>query len=123
MAITPYYATLIEKNNPNCPIRKMVIPDVRELPKCQPLLIEEDKKATPCKGIIHKYPDRLIFMPSLECAVYCRFCFRKNMPRENLTPKEIKKAINYIRKTTEIRDVLITGGDPLSYLMKNWNIF
>ncbi len=75
-----------------------------------------DKKHEPIKGIVHRYPNRVLFKPTLLCAVYCRFCFRKNQVshcENNLHEKEILSAMEYIKNHTEIWEVIVTGGDPL----------
>lgn len=117
--ITPYYASLMDLTDPNCPIRLQAIPDIRELEDCEGEMdpLAEEKKS-PTKGLIHCYPDRVAFCVATECAVYCRHCVRKRIvgePRESITQNDIQKGIEYIRRTPAIRDVLITGGDPLTY--------
>lgn len=118
MAITPYYATLINPDNPDGPIRKQAIPLAFEVEEARcdmndPLHEESD---SPVKGITHRYPDRVLFLITDQCSMYCRHCTRrriagttdKAMPRE-----ELQNAINYIKNTPKIRDVLISGGDSL----------
>jgi len=117
--ITPYYASLMDPEDPNCPIRKQAIPDIRELDDCEGEMdpLAEDKKS-PTKGLIHCYPDRVAFCVAVECAMYCRHCVRKRIvgkPQETMSWKDIENGIEYIRCNPEIRDVLITGGDPLTY--------
>lgn len=117
--ITPYYASLMDRNDPDCPIRKQAMPDVRELDDCEgemdPL---EEVKESPTKGLIHRYPDRVAFCVAVECAMYCRHCVRKRIvggPHECMSWEDIENGIEYISRTPQIRDVLITGGDPLTY--------
>jgi len=117
--ITPYYASLMDPDDPNCPIRMQAIPDIRELDDCEGEMdpLAEDKKS-PTKGLIHCYPDRVAFCVANECAMYCRHCVRKRIvgaPAESITWKDIQDGLDYIRRTPAIRDVLITGGDPLTY--------
>jgi lysine 2,3-aminomutase len=126
MKVNEYYRSLIETEGD--PIWKQSIPDPRELRKYANL--EEDplseEKYSPIELIVHRYPDRALLLVSNECAMYCRFCTRKRKignPRRNPTLSQIDRAIDYITKfNTEkadspkpkIRDVLISGGDPLS---------
>ncbi len=118
MAITPYYATLIDPNNPDGPIRKQAIPLALEMEeaKCDmedPLHEESD---SPVKGLTHRYPDRVLLLITDQCSMYCRHCTRRRMAgsTDNAMPRqELEKAIDYIKKTPVIRDVLISGGDSL----------
>lgn len=117
--ITPYYASLMDPNDPDCPIRKQAIPDARELEDCEGEMdpLAEEKKS-PTKGLIHCYPDRVAFCVATECAMYCRHCVRKRIvggPQESVSAEDIEAGLDYIRRTPQIRDVLITGGDPLTY--------
>jgi lysine 2,3-aminomutase len=119
MAITPYYASLIEPENPCCPIRMQAIPTLSETCKFpwemeDPLHEESDR---PVKNIVHRYPDRVLFLVTRKCAMYCRHCTRRRMIGEEdyaISETEIKDALDYIAKTPKIRDVLISGGDPLT---------
>lgn len=119
MAITPYYLSLIDHANPNDPIRLQAIPRVQESSvntsdMADPL--HEDADA-PVPGMTHRYPDRVLLLLTDQCAMYCRHCTRRRkagehdapMPREN-----VDKAIEYIREHKEIRDVILSGGDPLT---------
>src|SRR5665647_650206 len=116
--ITPYYLSLIDVNDyQNDPIFKQAFPSPKEL------IIEQyelndplaEEKDSPCSCITHRYPDRVLFLVSNTCAMYCRHCTRKrkvgavdSIPDRD----EIKKGIEYIRNTPQIRDVLLSGGDP-----------
>ena len=117
--VTPYYASLMDRTDRNCPIRLQAIPAARELEDSagvmDPLLEEEHN---PAPNIIKVYPDRIAWTVSNSCAMLCRHCLRKRMVgREQFdfsrTAREA--AFAYIKNTPEIRDVLITGGDPLLY--------
>jgi lysine 2,3-aminomutase len=118
MAITPYYALLIDPNNPEDPIRKQAIPVALEMEeaKCDmedPLQEESD---SPVKGLTHRYPDRVLLLITDQCSMYCRHCTRRRMAgsTDNAMPrKDLQKAFDYIKKTPRIRDVLISGGDSL----------
>jgi lysine-2,3-aminomutase len=118
MAITPYYLSLIDNNDPNCPIRKQAVPSIKELHKSSADLddpLHEDSDS-PVPGLTHRYPDRVLFLITDMCAMYCRHCTRRRfaghhdaaMPRER-----IDKCIEYIAQTPEVRDVLLSGGDAL----------
>ncbi len=116
--ITPYYASLMDRKDRECPIRKQAIPSILELDdevgSSDPL---HEEKHSPTEGLIHLYPDRVAFCVTQECAMYCRHCVRKRMVGQRdrrLSMKTIEKGIEYIREHEEIRDVLITGGDPLT---------
>jgi lysine 2,3-aminomutase len=113
MRVSPYYLSLIKAKDD--PIWKQCIPDRRELEDHlnidDPLSEERDTKVT---GLIHRYPDRVLLMVSSMCATYCRFCTRKRkVGRIKQIPMErIMKGIDYIKKHNEIRDVILSGGDP-----------
>ena len=118
MAITPYYLSLIDPNDPNDPIRKQSIPTINELhvsPEDQldPLSEDED---SPVPGLTHRYPDRVLFLITDMCSMYCRHCTRRRFAgqKDAASPKErIEKCIEYIKQTPEVRDVLLSGGDAL----------
>ncbi|MBP7330707.1 MAG: L-lysine 2,3-aminomutase [Firmicutes bacterium ADurb.Bin373] len=118
MAITPYYASLINKDDPGCPIRMQCIPDYRELIEGHgdmddPLHEDSD---SPVPGLTHRYPDRVLLLVTNECSMYCRHCTRKRKVGDNNTcvnERDIGRSIDYIKKHPEIRDVLLSGGDPL----------
>ena len=112
--INPYYLSLIKRKGD--PIYRQVVPDSAELEDdcgmTDPLAEETD---SPVPGIIHRYPDRVLFLVSPECASYCRFCTRKRMVGDILKmhPRFIDNGLKYIRAHPEIRDVIVSGGDPL----------
>lgn len=118
MRVTRYYADLIEKGNRECPVRKQCIPNIRELDTW--LGFEDDplgeEAFSPVPFLIHKYRDRAAFLASTSCFMYCRHCTRKNtaITRPHVTDEEFDRILEYLRQTKEIRDVLITGGDPLT---------
>ena len=117
MAITPYYASLINKENPWCPVRSQCIPNPRELIEgCgdmdDPLHEDAD---SPVPGLTHRYPDRVLLLVTNECSMYCRHCTRKRKvgdPDGGVTSADIDQGIKYIKSCPEIRDVLLSGGDP-----------
>ena len=117
--ITPYYASLMSTDDRDCPIRRQAIPQKLELYDdigvIDPL---DEEKHNPAPNIIKVYPDRIAWTVSNKCPVLCRHCLRKRMvERENFDFSEEAQnaALEYIARTPEIRDVLITGGDPLMY--------
>lgn len=118
MAITPYYFSLVDIDNPDCPIRKQAIPSLNELQvgdndMFDPLAEDTD---SPVKGLTHRYPDRVLFLITDMCSMYCRHCTRRRFAghSDQRMPKErIDQAIEYIRQNKEIRDVLLSGGDAL----------
>jgi len=119
MAITPYYASLMDPENPRCPIRMQAVPTINEmhvLPyELQDPLAEE--RDSPVKNIVHRYPDRVLFLVTRMCSMYCRHCTRRRTVGEEdfaITDAEIDIAVDYIAKNKAIRDVLISGGDPLT---------
>lgn len=115
--ISRHYASLIDPRNPDDPLRRMVVPSSEEL---RHRAGEEDDdvhadeaRYQPCPGIVHRYPGKLLLIPTLACASHCRFCFRKGGKVKHLTQDECDTALDYIRKDASIRDVIITGGEPL----------
>lgn len=118
MAITPYYLSLIDLDDPNDPIRKQAIPTEAELhfaPEESADSLHEDTDS-PVKGLTHRYPDRVLFLITDCCAAYCRHCTRRRMVGQTdgaLPKKQIDDCIEYIRNHPEVRDVLVSGGDVL----------
>lgn len=118
MSITPYYLSLIDPLNPNDPIRKQAIPVSSELKVSEADLddpLHEDGDS-PVPGLTHRYPDRALLLITDQCAMYCRHCTRRRFAGQNdgAQPVDrIDKAIEYIRNTPVIRDVLLSGGDAL----------
>lgn len=119
MAITPYYASLIDPDDPDCPVRKQAIPITAELKlgehdKADPLHEDVD---SPVPYVTHRYPDRVLFLVTSVCSMYCRHCTRRRFAGHTdcaISKEELKRGIEYIRNTPQIRDVLISGGDPLT---------
>ncbi len=118
VSVTPHFFNLIDINNPNCPIRKQVIPDrsegvVFDFEDNDPVG-EEASMVVP--GLVHRYPDRVLFLVTDRCGSYCRYCTRSrlvsNAQGYSFHPN-FEQNLEYIRSHTEIRDVLISGGDPL----------
>lgn len=118
MAITPYYASLIRPGDKNDPIRMQAVPSIDETFACESDLCdplnEEADSPVPC--IVHRYPDRVLFLVTYVCSMYCRHCTRRRVVGEEdriISESQLNTALSYIRSHTEIRDVLISGGDPL----------
>ena len=117
-AITPYFAKLMSRTDPNCPIRRQAIPTQEEFHFSPHDLFDpcaEDENS-PVHGLVHRYPDRVLLLVTDKCAVYCRYCTRRRMVGSSekcITDHELEEAISYIQSTKKIRDVLISGGDPL----------
>ena len=112
--ITPYYASLIKHKGDA--IYRQVVPDPAELKKDSGVSdpLNEDRDS-PVPSIVHRYPDRLLFLVSHSCASYCRFCTRKRKVGDasKIHPRYIEEGLDYIRSHPEVRDVIISGGDPL----------
>jgi len=118
MAITPYFFNLIDRGDPDCPIRRQVIPRGGEMRTAPEEMLDPvgEEKTKPVDGIVHRYPDRVLFLVTDRCAAYCRYCTRSrlvsNAQDYNFHP-EFESGLEYIRNHPEIRDVLLSGGDPL----------
>lgn len=118
IAITPYYASLMDPDDPACPIRKQAVPMAAELQfgmaeSEDPLQEDVD---SPVPGVTHRYPDRVLLLVTDQCAMYCRHCTRRRLAGKTDRPlpqERIEAALAYIRKTPDIRDVLLSGGDSL----------
>jgi lysine 2,3-aminomutase len=115
--LTPYYAGLMDKANPDCPIRRQAIPSVSELDFAPGELgdpLGEDSHR-PVASIFHKYPDRVLLLAIDRCAIYCRHCNRRRLVGGDDPPTldDLEEALGYIAATPRVRDVLISGGDPL----------
>jgi KamA family protein len=110
-----YYQSLIDWNDPEDPIRRIVIPDVQELDEWGRLDASNEESYTVAKGLEHKYDSTALLLVNEVCAAYCRFCFRKRLfmnENEEVT-KDVSDGLEYIRTHKEINNVLLTGGDPL----------
>ena len=118
IALPPALAALIDKSDPNDPIAKQFVPDAREGESVEgddPDPIGDNLKS-PVKGLVHRYPDRVLIKPIAACAVYCRFCFRREMVGpggEAMSETDWAAALAYVAARPEIWEVILTGGDPL----------
>ncbi len=121
LVIPPYYFSLIDPENPNDPIRLQSVPSPREAQNPSGYELEdplEEDKDSPVPGVTHRYPDRALLITTPACSMYCRFCTRK---RATLTrggwdtvSRDDRRMVEYVAKHSEIRDVIISGGDPLT---------
>ncbi|MGP0089792.1 MAG: lysine-2,3-aminomutase-like protein [Xanthobacteraceae bacterium] len=118
VAITPAMAELINPADPHDPIARQFVPDTAELRRARHESVDPigDDPHSPVEGLVHRYPDRVLLKLVNVCAVYCRFCFRREMvgPGEGaLSPAALRAALAYIRRHPEIWEVILSGGDPL----------
>jgi lysine 2,3-aminomutase len=117
-AITPYYWSLLDASDPDDPLRRQCFPDPREL-DCSEGEIDDplgEEGAMPVPGLIHRYPDRCLAVVTSDCAVYCRHCNRKRMWRGKTadgTRERLQAMVDYVARTPALREVIISGGDPL----------
>jgi lysine 2,3-aminomutase len=120
LAITPYFFNLIDTENPNCPIRRQIVPRIEETHTAPWELSDPcgEDSHSPVPGLVHRYPDRVLFLVTDRCAAYCRYCTRSRLV-SNATGydfhPEFDRQIAYIENHPEIRDVLLSGGDPLLF--------
>ena len=118
MAITPHYASLMDPRDPHCPVRMQAVPTAKEIDFSDadmedPLFEDVD---SPVHGLTHRYPDKVLFLITDQCGMYCRHCTRRRLAGQTdqeRDKKAIDAVIDYIREHDEIRDVLLSGGDPL----------
>jgi len=119
IALPAGLAALIDRSNPDDPIARQFVPDPAELIRSDDELDDPigDAAHSPVRGLVHRYPDRVLLMPTLACPVYCRYCFRRDrVGRAAGTPTadDLEVAFRYIEDHPGIREVILTGGDPLS---------
>lgn len=119
MGITPYYASLMDPDDPTCPIRLQSVPQLGELDVLETDLEDPlgEEKDMPVPGITHRYPDRVLFYTTHNCPVYCRHCTRKRKVADPTTAADkdqIELSLAYVEKHPEVRDIVFSGGDPLS---------
>jgi lysine 2,3-aminomutase len=119
LAITPYYLSLVDPDDTGCPIRRSVVPTTAELAsgvgESADPLCEDDHSPVP--GLVHRYPDRVLFLATSSCSTYCRYCTRSRLvgsaAHAHAGRSAWEKGIEYVRNHPEVRDVLVSGGDPL----------
>jgi lysine 2,3-aminomutase len=121
--ITPYFVSLINPNDPADPVRRQVIPTDAELVPFTGMMedsLSEDAHS-PVPGLVHRYPDRVLMLVTTQCASYCRYCTRSRIvgdPKEQFSRAEFEQQLDYLRRTPQVRDVLLSGGDPLTLAPK-----
>jgi len=119
LAITPYWATLMDPEDPNCPLRRQAVPVAAEFTVGPHEMIDPcaEDRDSPAPHLVHRYPDRVLLLATEHCALYCRHCTRRrlvgdNEAHSNNGPSRFDAAIEYIKANRKVRDVLISGGDP-----------
>jgi len=121
--ITPYFVSLIDPHDPDDPIRKQVIPTAGEIVPFTGMMedsLAEDRHS-PVPGLVHRYPDRVLMLVTTQCASYCRYCTRSRIvgdPSATFSRADFEAQIAYLEKTPQVRDVLLSGGDPLALAPK-----
>jgi lysine 2,3-aminomutase len=115
---TPYFASLIDPQDPHCPIRRQIIPTSHELVPFEAEMVDSlaEDAHSPVPGLVHRYPDRVLMLVTTQCASYCRFCTRSRLVGDShaqFGTADYARQLAYIAATPQIRDVLISGGDPL----------
>ncbi len=116
--VTPYFISLIDPDDPNDPTRAQIIPTAREMVPFTSMMedsLAEDRHS-PVPGLVHRYPDRVLMLVTTQCASYCRYCTRSRIvgdPTQTFSRSEFEMQIEYLKRTPQVRDVLLSGGDPL----------
>lgn len=116
--ITPYFISLIDPDDPNDPVRIQIIPRAEEMQAFTAMMedsLAEDRHS-PVPGLVHRYPDRVLMLVTTQCASYCRYCTRSRIvgdPGQTFSRQEFEAQIEYLKRTPQVRDVLLSGGDPL----------
>jgi lysine 2,3-aminomutase len=118
MGITPYYASLMDKDDHRCPIRMQAVPTIAETHVGNADMVDplHEDTDSPVPGLTHRYPDRVLLLITDQCSMYCRHCTRRRFAghEDHAMPMErIEKSIEYIKNTPQVRDVLLSGGDAL----------
>ena len=119
VGITPYYMSLLSPFDPNHPLRRTVIPTIHEFFKmpCEADDPLGEEAMSPVPGLVHRYPDRALLLVTDFCSTYCRYCTRSRVVGHNSifpSKSRLRKAVEYIRQTPNVRDVILSGGDPLT---------
>lgn len=121
--VTPYYVSLIDPDDRNDPIRKQIIPTAGEIDAFTGQMedsLAEDRHS-PVPGLVHRYPDRVLMLVTTQCASYCRYCTRARIvgdPTQTFSRTDFEAQIEYLKNTPQVRDVLLSGGDPLTLAPK-----
>lgn len=116
--ITPYFISLINPDDINDPIRKQVVPTAMEMVPFTAMMADSlaEDRHSPVPGLVHRYPDRVLMLITTQCASYCRYCTRSRIvgnPAATFSRAEFEMQIEYLKRTPQVRDVLLSGGDPL----------
>jgi lysine 2,3-aminomutase len=116
--ITPYFVSLIDPDDPNDPIRKQVVPTDKEMVPFTAMMADSlaEDRHSPVPGLVHRYPDRVLMLVTTQCASYCRYCTRSRIvgdPSATFSRDEFEMQLEYLKRTPQVRDVLLSGGDPL----------
>jgi lysine 2,3-aminomutase len=119
IGITPYYAALMDPEHASCPVRMQVIPVGAEATVSPGELVDPlgEEALSPVPAIVHRYPDRVLLLALDRCAIYCRHCNRRRLVGQDsgvISRAELERALDYLRATPAVKDVLISGGDPLT---------
>ncbi len=118
LGITPHFFSLIDRNDPDCPIRRQVVPRIEEATTAADEMLDPcgEDSSMPVPGLVHRYPDRVLLLVTDRCASYCRYCTRSRVVSgagEQELAVDLEGAFSYLEKHSEVRDVLLSGGDPL----------
>jgi lysine 2,3-aminomutase len=116
--VTPYFASLMDPDDLNCPIRRQIVPTIHELVPFEAEMTDSlaEDAHSPVPGLVHRYPDRVLMLVTTQCASYCRFCTRSRVvgdPTAQFNHANYDQQLDYIARTPQVRDVLLSGGDPL----------
>lgn len=118
LAVTPYFVSLMDPLNPNCPVRRQAIPRIEEFHVAKSDMVDPcgEDKDSPVPGLVHRYPDRVLLLVTDQCAAYCRYCTRRRLVgahERSITQGNFEEALKYLKSHRRVRDVLLSGGDPL----------
>jgi lysine 2,3-aminomutase len=118
LAVTPYFVSIMDPSNPNCPIRRQAIPRIEESHLSKNDMVDPcgEDKDSPVSGLVHRYPDRVLLLVTDQCATYCRYCTRRRLVGSNerpITQVNFEEVLKYLKAHKKVRDVLLSGGDPL----------
>lgn len=121
--VTPYFASLMDPEDANCPIRRQIMPTAEELTPFVAAMEDSlnEEAHSPVSGLVHRYPDRVLMLVTTQCASYCRYCTRSRIVGDasvQFSRRDYDRQIEYIAAHPEIRDVLLSGGDPLTIPMR-----
>ncbi len=120
VSVTPHFAALMNPHDPDCPIRRQVVPRQEELVVGEGDMVDPcgEDHHSPLPGLVHRYPDRVLLLALDTCAAYCRYCTRSRLVAQgHLEPlaRRLDRIVSYLEEHTEVRDVLLSGGDPLLF--------